>query len=139
MKKILNTYDPVIYPRKLWVANYIEGLDKKFVFCDIKDFNLISNSTYEELLEESDIHTVAVTIPVNYKATGEAGVLVIFFDTEPEEAVNTIAHEATHVTDYIYDSLGLSADDFARNECYAYLLGWAAGSISSSLIKFNEK
>lgn len=29
MKKILNTYDPVIYPRKLWVANYAEGLKKK--------------------------------------------------------------------------------------------------------------
>ena len=41
MKKILNTYDPVIYPRKLWVANYAEGLDKKFVFCNIEDFTLL--------------------------------------------------------------------------------------------------
>jgi hypothetical protein len=51
---------------------------------------------------------------------------------------NTIPHEATHVTDYIFDSLGLSADVFSRNECYAYLLGWAASCISSSVIKFNE-
>ena len=37
------------------------------------------------------------------------------------------------------EKLGLSAECFHRNENYAYLLGWAAGSISSSLIKFKEE
>jgi hypothetical protein len=152
MKKILNTYDPVIYPRKLWVANYAEGLDKKFVFCNIEDFNIVNEDTYKSLVEEFyEEYTAAVTIPVHYKATGEAGVLVVIFNPDKigqdvhitggnlEDAINTIAHEATHVTDYMYDSLGLSAECFHRNENYAYLLGWAAGSISSSLIKFKEE
>lgn len=141
MKKILNTYDPVIYPRKLWIANYAEGLDKKFVFCNIEDFNIVNEDTYKSLVEEFyEEYTAAVTIPVHYKATGEAGVLVVIFNPDNlEDAINTIAHEATHVTDYMYDSLGLSAECFHRNENYAYLLGWAAGSISSSLIKFKEE
>ena len=69
MKKILNTYDPVIYPRKLWVANYAEGLDKKFVFCNIEDFNIVNEDTYKSLVEEFyEEYTAAVTIPVHYKA-----------------------------------------------------------------------
>jgi hypothetical protein len=141
MKKIINTYDPVIYPRKLWVANYVEGLDRKFTFLDVKDFTKVSDvDTYTNIIDDYNTGFAdAVTIPVNYKSTGEEGVLVIIFNTKTGDLINTIAHEATHVTDYMYDALGLSADAFARNECYAYLLGWAAGSISSSVIKFEEE
>ena len=79
-----------------------------------------------------------MTIPVIHKNSGRSGVLVLIFDLDSDDLSNTIPHEATHVTDYIFDSLGLSADVFSRNECYAYLLGWAASCISSSVIKFNE-
>ena len=140
MKRKITKYDPVIYPRLLWVTNRIEDLDEAFIFCDITDFNKENPTTYSNLIEEYESGTInAVTIPVIHKNTGKAGVLVVILGLDDKELSNTIPHEATHVTDYIFDSLGLSADVFSRNECYAYLLGWAASCISSSVIKFNKQ
>lgn len=139
MKRKIDKYDPVIYPILLWVTNSIEDLDEVFIFCDITDFNKENPNAYCGLIEEYESGTInAVTMPVIHKNTGKAGVLVVIFGLDDKELSNTIPHEATHVTDYIFDSLGLSADVFSRNECYAYLLGWAASCISSSVIKFNE-
>lgn len=139
MKRKIDKYDPVVYPRLLWVTNSIEDLDEVFIFCDMTDFNKENPNAYCGLIEEYESGTInAVTMPVIHKNTGKAGVLVVIFGLDDKELSNTIPHEATHVTDYIFDSLGLSADVFSRNECYAYLLGWAASCISSSVIKFNE-
>lgn len=140
MKRKIDKYDPVIYPRLLWVTNSIEDLDEVFIFCDITDFNKENPNAYCGLIEEYESGTSnAVTMPVIHKNTGKVGVLVVIFGLDDKELSNTIPHEATHVTDYIFDSLGLSADVFSRNECYAYLLGWAASCISSSVIKFNKQ
>ena len=38
MKRKIDKYDPVVYPRLLWVATEITDLDKMFVFCNINDF-----------------------------------------------------------------------------------------------------
>lgn len=140
MKRKIDKYDPVIYPRLLWVTNSIEDLDEVFIFCDITDFNKENPNAYCGLIEEYESGTInAVTMPVIHKNTGKAGVLAVIFGLDDKELLNTIPHEATHITDYIFDSLGLSADVFSRNECYAYLLGWAASCISSSVIKFNKQ
>jgi hypothetical protein len=139
MKRKIDKYDPVVYPRLLWVATEITDLDNVFVFCNINDFTKENPDTYKNLVEDYETGcTSAMTIPVIHKSSGRSGVLVLIFDLDSDDLSNTIPHEATHVTDYIFDSLGLSADVFSRNECYAYLLGWAASCISSSVIKFNE-
>lgn len=139
MKRKIDKYDPVIYPRLLWVATEITDLDKMFVFCNTNDFTKENPDIYKNLVEDYEAGcTSAMTIPVIHKSSGRSGVLVLIFDLDSDDLSNTIPHEATHVTDYIFDSLGLSADVFSRNECYAYLLGWAASCISSSVIKFNE-
>lgn len=41
MKRKIDKYDPVVYPRLLWVATEITDLDKMFVFCNINDFTLV--------------------------------------------------------------------------------------------------
>lgn len=139
MKRKIDKYDPVVYPRLLWVATEITDLDKMFVFCNINDFTKENPDTYKNLVEDYETGcTSAMTIPVIHKNSGRSGVLVLIFDLDSNDLSNTIPHEATHVTDYIFDSLGLSADVFSRNECYAYLLGWAASCISSSVIRFNK-
>lgn len=140
MKRKIDKYDPVVYPRLLWVATEITDLDNVFVFCNINDFTKENPDTYKNLVEDYETGcTSAMTIPVIHKSSGRSGVLVLIFDLDSDDLSNTIPHEATHVTDYIFDSLGLSADVFSRNECYAYLLGWAASCISSSVIKFNKQ
>lgn len=76
MKKTprVDMYDPVIYPRLLWVSTELEG--------------------------------------------GDA------------------AHEAVHIADYIFEQLGMYSQQFHdNNEQYAYLVGWAAGCISKTIIK----
>lgn len=68
MKRKINKYDPVIYPRLLWVTNRIEDLDEAFIFCDITDFNKENPTTYSNLIEEYESGTInAVTIPVIHK------------------------------------------------------------------------
>ena len=101
MKRKINKYDPVIYPRLLWVTNRIEDLDEAFIFCDITDFNKDNPNAYSDIIEEYESGTInAVTIPVIHKNTGKAGVLVVIFGLDDKELSNTIPHEATHVTDY---------------------------------------
>lgn len=36
----VDEYDPVVYPRKLWVTDEVEGLDRIFKFMRANNFNL---------------------------------------------------------------------------------------------------
>ena len=76
--------------------------------------------------------------------TDKTKAMIISFPNNPTGAIMTreelepIAefakeHDIVVISDEIYSELTY------RNENYAYLLGWAAGSISSSLIKFKEE
>ena len=38
MKRKIDKYDPVVYPRLRWVATESTDLEKMFVFCNINDF-----------------------------------------------------------------------------------------------------
>lgn len=50
------------------------------------------------------------------------------------------AHEAVHVADYIFDELGMYTQSFVNhNEQYAYLVGWAAGCISKTLVNIKRE
>ena len=51
MKRKIDKYDPVVYPRLLWVATEITDLDKMFVFCNINDFTKENPDTYKNLVE----------------------------------------------------------------------------------------
>lgn len=134
MKKMpkVDEYDPVIYPRKLWVTQEVEGLDRIFIFCK-NDGREEAVNGYKSVIENDS--GVLLTGPVIKKSTNELGVIVIIM--KPEELnPGDEAHEAVHVADYIFEQLGMYAQDFsASNEQYAYLVGWAAGCISKTIIK----
>lgn len=138
MKRLpLDVYDPKVYPRKLWVCNEVEGLDKVFVFMRTDDPDKENPNGYKSILETDN--SVMCTCPVMRISDGKLGVLVIAMDME---TVNTesIAHESVHVADYFYNQLDLVSQDFRDgNEAYAYLVGWAAGCISSSMVKYNKE
>lgn len=137
MKKMLkvDAYDPQIYPRTLWVANRVEGLNKIFHFCRANGKDIVENA-YKDLLNNST--GVLCTHAVIHKSTGKYGVLVMVM--QPEEIVaGDEAHEAVHVADYIFEQLDMYSQDFSSaNEQYAYLVGWAAGCISKTIIN-NKK
>lgn len=78
MKRKIDKYDPVVYPRLLWVATEITDLDKMFVFCNINDFTKENPDTYKNLVEDYETGcTSAMTIPVIHKNSGRSGVLVL--------------------------------------------------------------
>lgn len=136
MKKMpkVDEYDPVIYPRKLWVTQEVEGLDRIFIFCKNNGREEAIDG-YGSILDGINSTGVLLTAPVIKKSTNELGVIVIIMKPEQLEPGDE-AHEAVHVADYVFEQLGMYAQDFsAMNEQYAYLVGWAAGCISKTIIK----
>jgi len=124
MSKVkIHKFDPVIYPIKLWVCfnahKYI--LEKKF-----KSVYDITDDMFEE-------KTAAVTCCVNDKKTNSEGIVV--FTPDSALSVECIAHEATHVADEIFEYIG---EETKTDECYAYLVGWAAKSIDKAMKLSNK-
>ena len=141
MKKYkVDIYDPVVFPRKLWVTGEVEGLDEVFTFMKMEDTTEESNVAYEDILKEYETGSgVLVTCPVIKISTGEYGVLVIVLKPYMLQSGDE-AHEAVHVADYIFEATGTVAQSFSdHNEPYAYLVGWAAGCISKTLIKLKKE
>lgn len=54
MKKMpkVDRYDPIVYPRKLWVTGDVIGLNKIFTFNKLDDTKQECTSAYSELVEE---------------------------------------------------------------------------------------
>lgn len=80
MKKTprVDRYDPIIYPRKLWVTGDVIGLNKIFKFNKLDNTKEECASAYDELVEEYNTTKDGwLTCPVTHKATGEYGALVI--------------------------------------------------------------
>lgn len=138
MKKMprVDKYDPIIYPRLFWVACGLEGLNKIFEFCSIADPGNEKPGAYEQLQKNTG---VLVTCPVIHKASRRLGVITIIM--QPDELIaGDEAHEATHVADYMFEQLGMYSQDFsASNEPYAYLVGWAAGCISKTILNVRKE
>ena len=131
-------YDFTIYPRKLWVvdAEYVPYLNEYFAFCDVYDRHTENPESYKGIRDDWDSGDFAgQTCPVIYRKTGDYGVLVILSRNSFGNS-ETVAHESVHVADYIFQEVNMNSEDFSDgNEAYAYLVGWSAGNISSSIIK----
>lgn len=138
-KPMIELHDPVVYPRKLWVADKIEGLDKVFLFMKTTDPYTENQSAYNNILSDAEYdNSGMITCPVMRISDNLYGVLVVPMDLE-EITPDMIPHESVHVADYIFSQLGIMSQDFTEgNEAYAYLVGWAAGCISSSITKFKS-
>ena len=117
----IHQFDPVIYPRKVWVCLGAtkEVLDDRFTFI---------SPLVDELFEST-----AVTSICTEKNTGLGGVIV--WTPKKTMAINTIAHESVHVADMIFDFIGESTK---TDECHAYLVGWVAECIEKAM-KYKKK
>lgn len=102
-------YDPVIYPRKLWV--YIG--DRLSEVCE----------SFEDLVPDKDYIGLAYE-ETERKHDHVLGVLVAF-NSKSSMTVGNIAHEAGHAMDFIESALGIDHN----GENSAYLLGWIAECI----------
>jgi hypothetical protein len=112
----IHQFDPVIYPRKVWVCLGAtkEVLDDRFTF---------NSPLVDELFT-----SIAVTSTCTEKETGSGGVIV--WTPKRNMNINTIAHESDHVADMLFDFIGESTN---TDECHAYLVGWVAECIEKAM------
>lgn len=128
----VDEYDPVIYPRILWVAKSLDNLDDYFTF--LANDGSDRDVSFDSLLEDvEDNNGIMITCRAMRNYDGKLGVIVIILDDD-EIGPSVIPHEAVHVADYYCEELGIYTQDFKfSNEPYAYLVGWAGGSISKTV------
>lgn len=127
-KKVIDKYDPQIYPRLLWVSKNVTASDicKRF-----------SNRDDGELSASWDPSEDTFTLCVKDKQTGKYGLLVNFADWALEDKtklVKYVSHEAEHVKSSIFNDIGLITNPDSQ-EADAYLIGWAAQCIYDTLMK----
>lgn len=106
-------FDPVIYPRKLWVVTDPKALEE-FYYCDDK-----------AALAPNDYDVATTYYDVARKDSKNVGV-VIFIRKGID--VNTVAHESGHAAFAIFRMINANIE-FKNTEPYCYLLGWIAGCI----------
>src|SRR3990172_9760068 len=127
VKTTIYKFNPVVYPRNLYIAI---GFDKDR-FLELFEMNEVDEKFMESL--SGDI--IGFGVKVVEKDSRETGVLFIFRNRK--FGVETIAHEAVHGADFIFEEIGAYAQDFSeKNEPFAYLTGWVANCIN--LAKLNK-
>lgn len=112
-------FDPVIYPRKLWVAKGGEAKDLIDVFSD----------RCEKDLQLDDVENLygAISYTVIRKSDGMFGELV-WFPTIKHLTVKNIGHESSHVAVNIAHDMNIRID-YENDEPFAYLIGWLCDCI----------
>lgn len=126
-KLIIDKYDPVIYPRLLYVAKNCteEDLNKHFVGRE-GDYIILGEDYF------------MYTINAIHKKTEKCCILVVIDSSALKESlvdqVQYCSHEADHVNFSICEDIGLNIPTSAQ-EASAYLTGWATKCIFSTLKK----
>lgn len=110
----IHEFDPVIYPFKLWVCakKNQEAFSRFKIFLDDTEI-------------ENNPHTAATTICAYEVETNNIGILVAFTSKKHMD-VKTIAHEARHAGDMLFELIG---DNPHHSEPAAYYTGWVADCI----------
>ena len=117
-------FDPVIYPFRLWVAVNPSPDEIKEKF-----YGFTTDNERVEIQDDlNDCFKIATTTIVSDKKSGWVGCFVSIWKPKQMD-VKTIAHEASHVADFISEQFGITMDSFENGEAKAYLVGWAADCI----------
>ena len=126
-KKIIDKYDPIIYPRVLYVCKN----------CTLKDLqDRFTTRSGTEISDKWDPSSETFTFFSIDKKTKDWVILVCIgykSDSMPDYICD-ICHEAEHVKQSIFEDIGLPATVDSQ-EADAYLVGWAAKCIYTTFIK----
>lgn len=126
-KKVIDSYDPVIYPRTLYVC-------KNITLKDLRD--RFTTRTGTEISSEWDPETETFTFCAKDKKTQEYCIFVCigYKCKSTADYISDICHEAEHVKQSIFEDIGLLTTTDSQ-EADAYLVGWAAKCIYTTLMK----
>ena len=120
-KKGYYEYDPVIYPRKVWVhigTNFKELASEIFEGELILDDKTCNGEVFEEVIRKSD---------------DKYGILATF-PSSKEMTMGVCSHEASHICDAIEKAIGMEHG----GEASAYLLGWIASCINKARLGIGD-
>lgn len=117
-------FDPIIYPRKVWVA---KGGSKK----DLSD--LFDDSESDPYMLSDDVvkSSYAITDDVTERSSGDYGV-VVWLHKPKDLTTGTLAHEADHAANLIFKAIGAKVD-VSNDEPHAYLVGFVTDCIDKVL------
>ena len=126
-KKILDKYDPVIYPRILYVCKNctLKDLQDRFTTrsgTEISDKWDPSSETFTFYAIDKKPKDWVILVCIGYKSDSMA------------DYICDICHEAEHVKQSIFEDIGLPTTVDSQ-EADAYLVGWAAKCIYTTFIK----
>lgn len=116
----IHEFDPVIYPRKLWV---VKGSSQRFIQDNFTE-RLGEEVVFEN--DEGNESVCTVLSNVRLKETGKYGYLVYI---RGNLSVGDIAHEATHVAARLFQEIGSYLDP-ENQEPFSYLVGWVTDCIN---------
>lgn len=125
-KHQIHGFSPTIYPFKLWVSVNPSSEDVKDKFWLLNNGN--ERIGFDAEKSWNSTTTVASCYPVSDKESGWTGIFCGVFRKD-RLSVGVAAHEASHITDFISDSFGLSGFNFDDGEARAYLVERAANCI----------
>ena len=120
-KKGYYEYDPVIYPRKLWVHigdDFKELAPKAFCNIEVDENKDYYGVEYGEVIRKSD---------------DKYGILVSF-PKRKDMTMDICVHEASHVCDDLEKATGLEHG----GESSAYLIGWITSCINKALLGIGD-
>lgn len=135
----IHEFIPVIYPFRLWVGMNVTDKDikDKFFAYNVGD-DTISDISEVDL---SDRSMAATTYPVCCRKDNWIGAFVHILRKD-KCSVGVMAHEASHVCDFLSDRIGLVGEVdnlFSHGEARAYFIQWVADCISKVRDGKNKK
>ena len=123
----IEKFDPVIYPRKVWVAKGGTKENLADIFDDMEGDQYIVS---DEVVTSS----YAITDEVMERSSGEYGVFVRLHKLN-DVNTGTMAHEADHAANLIFKAIGAKVD-CTNDETHAYLVGYITNCIEK--VRKNE-
>lgn len=123
-------FNPAVYPFRLWVGINVQAQEIKDKFFAWN----IGDDTVSDIVD-SDLYgntIAATTYPVCCKEDNWIGAFV-HIRRKDRCSVGVIAHEASHVCDFLSDRLGLVGEVdnlFSHGEARAYFIEWVANRIN---------
>lgn len=118
---VFKTFDPVVFPRLLFVA---VGGEKEDIANKLKDYD--DDPLFIEKADVEESYALTCSKCKNRKS-GEFGTLVWLHDTDNIN-VKVVAHEAVHAASAIMEQCGIKSDN-ENDEAQAYLVGYCAECI----------
>ena len=119
-----------IYPRKIWVVD-LRGVE--CIECFVKSLKFKTkrlDGAFKPMYDgyKSDHFDNAKSFVIEATKNEYFGIVIFLLDRSD---VATIVHESVHIADYVFESLGMIAQDYSgRNEQYAYLVEYVFKEIN---------